>query len=62
MIWHKCLKYIKSHKLAGFVFVCILAYQIARIAHLDPYMGHFELVWQSIIDVSLSRFIGGNEE
>lgn len=61
MIWTRCKQYIRHHKLACIVFVVILVYQTARIAHLEAWMGHFELVYEPIIEVIIARYTGDSE-
>jgi hypothetical protein len=60
MIWTKCLSYLKRHKLAALVLAVILFYNIARIAHLDTWIGHFELFVEPILDVMVARYTGGS--
>lgn len=57
----KCLNWVKHHRLAVIVTLVIVFYQVSRIIHAEMIGRHFELMVEPVIEVVLSRFIGGDE-
>jgi hypothetical protein len=58
MIWTKCLSYLRKHKLTVLVTTAFLIYYVARMAHFEVAVGHFDIVVEPIIEVIIAHFIG----